>query len=106
MTFDTFNDALHQYSNPQWGIPVAYDGDFDFTVLRVSEDGRTITLRGGHTQGEMQLTRVDENPNSYFTKITESQQALKGKGTCSSSARRQGGRCIDLRLCAPALGTL
>lgn len=27
----------------------------------------------------MQLTRVDENPNSYFTKITESQQALKGK---------------------------
>ena len=52
---------------------------FDFTVLRVSEDGRTITLRGGHTQGEMQLTRVDENPNSYFTKITESQQALKGK---------------------------
>ena len=79
LTFDTFNEALHQYSNPQWGIPVAYDGDFDFTVLRVSEDGRTITLRGGHTQGEMQLTRVDENPNSYFTKITESQQALKGK---------------------------
>ena len=79
LTFDTFNEVLHHYSNPQWGLPVAYDGDFDFTILRVSEDERTITLRGGHTNGVMQMTRIDEDSKEYFTKITESQQALKGR---------------------------
>ena len=54
----------------------------------------------------MQLTRVDENPNSYFTKITESQQALKGKAL---APLQLGGKEVAVsifRLCTPALGTL
>ncbi len=77
LTFDTFKRSYTSTPNPQWGLPVAYDGDFDFTVLRVSDDKRTITLRGGHTHGNMYMTRIDEDSKGYFTKITESQQALR-----------------------------
>lgn len=93
LTFDTFNAALHHYSNPQWGVPEAYNGDFDFVIEKVSADKRTITLRGGRTKNRMTLLRIDEDPKVYFEKISESQAILKAKAL---SPLQLGGKEVAL----------
>ena len=93
LTFDTFNAALHHYSNPQWGVPEAYNGDFDFVIEKVSADKRTITLRGGRTKNRMTLLRIDEDPKAYFEKISESQAILKAKAL---SPLQLGGKEVAL----------
>lgn len=49
LTFDTFSRPLHYYSNPNWGLPNGYNGDFEFIVEKVSEDKNVIYLKGCRT---------------------------------------------------------
>jgi hypothetical protein len=46
ISFDTYNEALHYFATPSSQLYEAYDGDFEFIILNISEDKNTITLKG------------------------------------------------------------
>ena len=50
LTFDTYNKYMHLFATPHGssgaGGYEAYDGDFIFIVMKISEDQNTITLKG------------------------------------------------------------
>lgn len=79
ITFDTFNYQLHRYSDPNWGLNSSYNGDSDFVIEGVSEDRRTITLRGGRTRAIQTMTRMDADPEEYVTQVRQMREALQGK---------------------------
>lgn len=70
IAFDTYNDYLHYYATPSGasgaGGYEAYDGDFIFIVLDISEDENTITLKGNRTGNIMYLYRNTIAPEEYM----------------------------------------
>lgn len=95
ITFDTFNYQLHRYSDPYWGTPSSYNGDTDFIIEGISEDRRTITLRGGRTRAIQTLTRVDSDPKAYVEKTRQIRIALQGKAL---SPLKLGGTEVSLSI--------
>lgn len=79
ITFDTFNYQLHRYSDPYWGLNSSYNGDSDFIIEGISEDRRTITLRGGRTKAIQTMTRMDSDPEEYVVQVSQMREQLQGK---------------------------
>ena len=95
LTFDTFSRPLHYYSNPYWGIPNGYNGDFEFIVEKVSEDKNVVYLKGCRTGNKMQLIRLKANYATYLSKTQEIKGALKGKAL---SPLQLGGKEISISI--------
>ena len=95
LTFDTFSRPLHYYSNPNWGLPNGYNGDFEFIVEKVSEDKNVIYLKGCRTGNKMQLTRLKANHATYLSKTQEIKEALKGKAL---SPLQLGGKEVSISI--------
>lgn len=75
LMFDTYNSLLHMYSTPTGssgaGGYQAYDGDFIFIIMDVSEDKNTITLKGNRTGNIMYMYRMTGSAEDYMTKVIE-----------------------------------
>lgn len=75
LAFDTYNDYLHYFATPHGssgaGGYEAYDGDFIFAIMNVSEDGNTITLKGNRSGNIMYMHRISENIVDYQLKLAE-----------------------------------
>ena len=95
LTFDTFSRPLHYYSNPNWGLPNGYNGDFEFIVEKVSGDKNVIYLKGCRTGNKMQLTRLKANYATYLSKTQEIKGALKGKAL---SPLQLGGKEVSISI--------
>lgn len=93
LTFDTFSRPLHYYSNPYWGMPNGYNGDFEFIVEKVSEDKNIVYLKGCRTGNKMQLIRLKADYAPYLSKTQEIKGALKGKAL---SPLQLGGKEISI----------
>ena len=79
LTFDTFNVALHSWSNPGWGVPNSYNGDFTFRVDSISRDHNTIYLQGARTKTAMRLTRRSSGDKDQLQQCFAMKQELQGK---------------------------
>ncbi|MBR7018656.1 MAG: DUF4302 domain-containing protein [Prevotella sp.] len=75
LMFDTYNSLLHMYSTPTGSSSAggyeAYDGDFIFIVMGVSEDKNTITLKGNRTGNIMYMYRMTGSAEEYLTQVIE-----------------------------------
>ena len=75
LVFDTYNEFLHFFSTPSGktgaGGYEAYDGDFIFIIMDISEDQNTITLKGNRSGNIMYMHRLDESIEDYQTTLRE-----------------------------------
>lgn len=81
ISFDTYNDYLHYFSTPTAasgaGGYEAYDGDFIFIIMNVSEDKNTITLKGNRTGNIMYMHRLtDTDGEDYLDNILELKKTM------------------------------
>lgn len=70
LAFDTYNSFMHFFATPHpssgAGGYQAYDGDFIFIVMNVSEDKNTITLKGNRTGNIMYMHRLTESSGEEY----------------------------------------
>ncbi len=75
LMFDTYNEQMHYFATPTGssgaGGYEAYDGDFIFIVMNISEDQNTITLKGNRSGNTMYMTRLTTDGADYLAKIAE-----------------------------------
>ena len=80
LMFDTYNSLLHMYSTPTGSSAAggyeAYDGDFIFIIMGVSEDKNTITLKGNRTGNIMYMYRMTGSAEDYMTKVVEVEENM------------------------------
>ncbi|MBR2291946.1 MAG: DUF4302 domain-containing protein [Prevotella sp.] len=76
LSFDTYNDALHFFARPTASRYEAYDGDFEFVVMEVSDDQNTILLKGKRTGNLMQMIRLSTTPDDYLSAVAKVQAAM------------------------------
>ena len=75
LMFDTYNEYMHFFATPHGssgaGGYEAYDGDFIFIIMNISEDGNTIKLKGNRSCNIMYMHRLtgEETSASYMNKI-------------------------------------
>jgi hypothetical protein len=69
LSFDTYNEFMHYYAKPSQGEYEAKDGDFEFIILKVTDD--MITLKGKRSGNIMYMTRLDKEPEDCLKEIQE-----------------------------------
>ena len=75
LSFDTYNEYMHLFSTPHGssgaGGYEAYDGDFIFIVMNISDDKNTIQLKGSRSGNIMYMHRLtgEETAETYINKI-------------------------------------
>ena len=110
LMFDTYNEYMHLFATPHGssgaGGYEAYDGDFIFIIMDISEDKNVITLKGNRSGNIMYMNRLtgEETAASYINKIKTIKKAMSFKnyeielesGTVSamytSSVQKSGGK--------------
>ncbi len=70
LTFDTYNELLHEFATPSSGAYQGKDGDFEFMIMEVADD--VIKLRGKRTGNTMYLRRLTEPAEDYMAKVIAS----------------------------------
>lgn len=80
IAFDTYNDFLHYFATPSGssgaGGYQAYDGDFIFIIMNISEDENTITLKGNRSGNIMYMHRLTGNGNDYIEAVSEVEELM------------------------------
>lgn len=80
LMFDTYNEFMHFFSTPSGssgaGGYEAYDGDFIFIVMGISEDENTITLKGNRSGNIMYMHRLTESMTDYMATLADFQENL------------------------------
>lgn len=102
LSFDSYNTLMHFFATP-WGSSVgsggyeAYDGDFEFMIMEVTND--LITLKGKRTGNIMYLHRLNEDPNSYIEAASDmaDNQFLTSISGNIGSTSVQGSIDLDVR---------
>jgi hypothetical protein len=76
LTFNTFNTVLHRFSNPVNPDGYGYQGDYEFIVLKNTE--QQIILQGKKYKSVIILTKLTENTNwsTYLQDITNMDKLL------------------------------
>ncbi|MBD5267842.1 MAG: DUF4302 domain-containing protein [Bacteroides sp.] len=69
LSFDSYNDLMHYFATPDSEHPHAYDGDFEFILLNVTDD--LITLRGKRTGNTMYMRRLECPADEYLVDVVE-----------------------------------
>lgn len=69
LSFDSYNSLMHYFSTPSSGNYQAYDGDFEFMIMDITDD--LITLRGKRTGNAMYLHRLTQDATSYLNSALE-----------------------------------
>lgn len=65
LSFDSYNTLMHFFSTPSSSQYEAFDGDFEFILMKVTDD--LITLRGKRTGNTMYLRRLTQAPATYIS---------------------------------------
>lgn len=76
LSFDTYNEAIHFFARPTASRYEGYDGDFEFIVMGISDDRRTITLKGKRTGNTIMMYRLDTTPEAYLEATAAVQAAM------------------------------
>ena len=87
LSFDSYNEFLHFFATPSSGRYEAYDGDFEFKIMKVEDD--LITLKGKRSGNAIYLHRLKEEPVQYLEKCVETSEnifAPKASGTYGGTA--------------------
>ena len=87
LSFDSYNEFLHFFATPSSGRYEAYDGDFEFKIMKVEDD--LITLKGKRSGNAIYLHRLKEEPVQYLEKGVETSEnifAPKASGTYGGTA--------------------
>lgn len=85
LMFDTYNEYMHLFATPHGssgaGGYEAYDGDFIFIIMDISEDKNVITLKGNRSGNIMYMNRLtgEETAASYINKIKTIKKAMSFK---------------------------
>lgn len=79
LTFNTYNEVLHCFSNPEYyESGKGFEGDYEFVMIDVPEDGQFIMLKGKKRGTYIRLTRLPagtnfeeylNDVNAFFKKI-------------------------------------
>lgn len=77
LTFDTHNELMHAKSEPSSGAIDGEEGDYEFVILRMTED--SIFVRGKKWNNHMVMVRNAENM-SWEKYITDVQTTLNNLG--------------------------
>lgn len=102
LSFDSYNTLMHFFATP-WGSSQgsggyeAYDGDFEFMIMEVTDD--LITLKGKRTGNLMYMRRLNEDPDAYViaaSDMGDNQFLTSVTGTIGSKAV-QGSIDLDVR---------
>ncbi len=94
LTFDSYNTLMHFFSTPSSGNYQAYDGDFEFAIMDVTDD--VIKLRGKRTGNIMYMRRLDSDAAQYIDAVatmSDNMFLTSASGTVGSAAVEAG---IDL----------
>lgn len=90
LSFDSYNSLMHFFATPSGssgaGGYEAYDGDFEFMIMDVTND--LITLRGKRTGNTMYLHRLNEDGAAYLNAavaLSESLFITSANGTVGST---------------------
>lgn len=87
LSFDSYNEFLHFFATPSSGRYEAYDGDFEFKIMKVEDD--LITLKGKRSGNAIYLHRLKEEPVQYLEKCVQTSEnifAPKASGTYGGTA--------------------
>lgn len=80
LAFDTYNDYMHYFATPTGssgaGGYEAYDGDFIFIVMNISEDENTITLKGNRSGNVMYMHKLTQSVEDYQSEMEEFKKNL------------------------------
>ena len=75
IAFDTYNNLFHLFSTPRSGTGAggyeAFDGDFIFIIMNISDDENTITLKGNRSGNILYMHRISESIVDYQLKLQE-----------------------------------
>jgi hypothetical protein len=82
LTFDSYNEVFHVYSDPTDGpdgLGIGWGGDYEFIIQEVTND--LIKLKGKKRGTDITLQRLDENQNweTYFTILENMDKSLFNK---------------------------
>ena len=77
LSFDTYNEALHYFATPSSQLYEAYDGDFEFIILNISEDKNTITLKGKRSGTLSYMRRLNKDAEEYLTNVQTCMDSLQ-----------------------------
>ena len=87
LSFDSYNEFLHFFATPSSGRYEAYDGDFEFKIMKVEDD--LITLKGKRSGNAIYLHRLKEEPVQYLEKCVKTSESIfapKALGTYGGTA--------------------
>lgn len=76
LSFNTYNEFLHDFATPSSAEYNAKSGDFEFALK--SNEGDIITLKGLKTQNDMRLIKLTETPQEYFAKCADVMNYITG----------------------------
>lgn len=68
---DTYNESIHMFSTPSSSLYEAYDGDNMFLILGISDDKKTITLKGTRSGNILYMNRLEEDGADYLKSVME-----------------------------------
>ncbi|MCL7761818.1 DUF4302 domain-containing protein [Polaribacter sp. Z014] len=69
LTFNTYNEYMHEFANPSGSLYQAKQGDYEFAFQ--SNENDEITLRGIKSGNTMRMLRLTESPEEYLTKVND-----------------------------------
>lgn len=74
LTFDTYNQVLHELATPSASNYEAYHADYEFQI--VSATPELVLLRGRRTNNVMQLRPLTTTPTDYLAKVAETENTM------------------------------
>lgn len=75
LSFDTYNSVLHYYATADQSHYQARGGDFEFTIMNVTDD--RITLRGKRSRNLCYLDRLKEAAPAFLKAINQAEADFK-----------------------------
>ena len=69
LSFDTYNSLMHFFATPSSGKYEAFDGDFEFMIMEVTDD--LITLMGKRTSNIMYMRRLNEDAATLIDDVSK-----------------------------------
>ena len=74
LSFDTYNSIIHEYATPSSTLYQAKGGDFEFDILKVSEE--EIVLRGKRSRNYCFLHPLFDDAEDYLLAVKEMENSI------------------------------
>lgn len=94
LSFDTYNLLLHYLSTPNSNAYQAFQGEFEFVILKITPD--LVTLRGKKTNNVMYMRKMTEKSQSYLDKMRQLIESMILSGFSGTVGGTQVAGTIDV----------